>query len=377
MLSVVGTTSLVFAGGYDTGERDWDFLFQEKRLAVEIGTKSISPSRRLGGIAGTLGPSSDTREAASFTLPRFSLASRLNDNVRCLLSYQEPYGGVADYGTDWTYSIAAVSQDFTSSDIGLTCAYSFAMTTGRASVIAGISRQTIAYELIQNIPLAGLANTNVSDDALVWRAGLAYEIPEYALRASLIYNPGGSFTPSGRVEIPGLFSGPVQGRLNMPNSVELRLQSGIADRTLAFGVINRTFWSGTNDMPLCPSAQGSCDFASSVSGLSLQWKDTTRVTAGLARQINDTLSLTGAVTWSEGATQGFTSQTDVLSFDIGAILSVSENAELRLGATIGQMASGRVDTRSLPGGVPNPVGYTATFGNDRVTSLRASLRFSF
>ena len=43
-LAAIHTAS---AGGYDTGERDWDFLFQTANYAAEAGVRYVDPQRTL------------------------------------------------------------------------------------------------------------------------------------------------------------------------------------------------------------------------------------------------------------------------------------------------------------------------------------------
>lgn len=365
------------AGGYDTGGRDWDFLFQEQTVAGEAGVRYIMPRRTLSNIVGpAFGPSIDTAEAEAFAVPHASLAVRLGDAARCMASYREPFGGHADYGTAWAYTASAVEQHFSSADLGLTCAASMAAGKGRLHVLGGVSYQEIDYELTQINPVFGPTSTNVSDSGVAWRIGLAYDIPEYALRASLVYNSAvdyrmtGTFTAGGRPV-------PIFGDITMPQSLQLRAQTGVAPNWLAFGSVTWTDWSVTDNMPLCAVGTPVCTQAAAVSGLTLIWKDTWTVTVGAAHRFNEMVTATASLTWDQGATQGFTSQTDTWLASLNAIITPAPNAELRVGGGIGVMAGGSLSTMMLPGGIPNPVGYTATFGDDVIYTLNAAAKVRF
>lgn len=369
-------TAPAVAGGYDTGARDWDFLFQPDTVAAEIGVRYIVPLRTLSGITGVAGPSPDVRETEAFALPHASLAVRFGDAARCMVSYREPYAGHANYGLAWTYAISAIEQHFSSADLGLTCAGSAALGKGRLHLIGGISYQEIDYELVQlapPIPPGTIARTSVSDGGIAWRAGLAYDIPEYALRASLIYNSAVDYHMTGIHSL----AGPIAGDITMPQSLELRAQSGVAPGWLVFGSVRWTDWSVVSSMPLCPVGVPVCAPPAVVSGLTLMWKDTWTVTVGAAHKFSDTLSAAASLTWDQGATQGFTSQTDTWVAGLAAIVTPNENTELRLGGTLGVLTSGAVSTMVLPGGAANPVGYTASFGNDLVYSLNAAAKIRF
>ena len=79
----------------------------------------------------------------------------------------------------------------------------------------------------------------------------------------------------------------------------------------------------------------------------------------------------------QGATQGFTSQTDTWLAGLTGVVTPSENVTLKFGGQVGVLTGGTLSTAFLQGGVPNPVGYTATFGDDLVYSLNASLTGKF
>lgn len=358
------------AGGYDVGQRDWDFLFQQDNVAFESAVQYVNPQRRLTDIVGDLGPSQDVDETAPFTVPRFSAAARLADSIRCMASYREPWAGYADYGTAWTYAASAVQQDFSSEDYGLTCALSMPLSVGQISVVGGVSYQKIEYKLTQFFGVPPLATTNVSDDGYGWRTGLAFEIPEYALRASLIYNSQIDYTMTGTVS----FAGPVYGSIAMPQSVELKVQSGVAPGWLAFGSLTWTDWSVAQNMPLCSVvvAPPCTQTAPAVSALTLYWKDTWTVRLGAAHQFSEMFSMAGSLTWDQGATQGFTSQTDTWAASLAAVLTPNEHVELRFDGLVGILTGGSLNTNISIDGVENPVGYSANFGDDLVYSLGAS-----
>lgn len=366
--AVAMTAGPAAAGGYDTGERDWEFLFSEAGVATEAGVRYLAPRRTLTGITGTLGPSLNAREAEAFAVPRGSLAVRLGENFRCMASYREPWGGHANYGTAWTYTASAVEQHFSSRDYGLTCAGGAKVGMGRLSVVGGISVQEASYELIQGFGPGITAVTDVSDRGVAWRAGFAYEIPEYALRASLIYDSAVDYDMTGTFTAFGAAL-PVFGAITMPQSVTLSAQSGVAPGWLAFGRVKWTDWSVADNMPLCPVGVPACTQAAAVSGLTLLFKDTWTVTLGAAHQLSEMVAVAGSLTYDQGATQGFTSQTDTWVAGLEAVISPSDNVRLSFGGSLGLMTGGTLSTMVLPGGIPNPVGYTASFGDDLLWSL--------
>ncbi|MEZ5812947.1 MAG: transporter [Rhizobiaceae bacterium] len=364
------------AGGYDTGERDWEFLFQSDKVAFEAGGRYIVPRRTLNNIIGVFGPSPDVREAEAFFVPRLSVAANFSDAAACMTSYREPWGGHANYGAAWTYAASAVEQHFSSRDYGLTCKVKVPFWRGNLHFIGGVSYQTVEYQLIQALgPVARLV-TDVGDSGVGWRAGVAFDIPEYALRTSIIYNSAIDYSMTGTLTTP-VVAIPIFGGITMPQSVEWRAQSGVAQDWLAFGAVKWTDWSVAGNMPLCPVGTPACSLPFAVSALTLMWKDTWTVTLGAAHRFNDVVSVAASLTWDQGATQGFTSQTDTWMAQATMIAAPNENLELHLGGGIGLMTGGSLSTMVLPGGIPNPVGYTATFGDDVLFTVNASAKLKF
>ena len=142
----------------------------------------------------------------------------------------------------------------------------------------------------------------------------------------------------------------------MPQSLELKAQSGIAPGWLAFGSVKWTDWSVVQDMALCvPGTQPVHHRASArCSALTVLWKDTWTFTLGAAHQFSDQFSLAGSLTWDQGASQGFTSQTDVWAVDLTGVWTPNKNVEFRFGGTIGVMTGGTLSTATLAGGYPQP-----------------------
>lgn len=368
------------AGGYDTGEQDWDFLFQQSHVAAEAGVRFVDPQRTLKNIAFTWIPmmTASAREAAPFAIERASVSAGLGGYNRCMASYRQPWAGHADYGATWGVPGSAMTQDFTSDDLGLTCAAGLAAGPGMIELVGGLSWQQVRYKLVQSLAPGVTRTTDVGDSGLGWRAGVAYEIPQYALRASLIYNSAVAYDLTGSLAMTGVpVATPIFGSITMPQSLELKAQSGIAPGWLAFGAIKWTNWSVDKNTPLCQVGVPTCTQAVAQSGLALGWHDSWTVTLGAAHPFSETFALAPAITWDQGASGGFTSQTDTWTATLTGVFTPNKNTEIKLGGTAGIMTAGTVNTSFLPDGSLNPVGYTASFGNDMVYALNASAKVQF
>ncbi len=386
--AVVSLSVAAHAGGYDTGERDWDFLFQQDKFAAEAATRYIDPQRTLTSVTGVgaayggANPTaSNVGETEAFTVERYSVAGRLAPNFRCMGSYRQPFEGHANYGS-WFASASATEQHFTSEDYGATCALSAAAGMGDLLFIGGASYQTIHYQLVQDYGPGGKGTTDVGDDGVGWRAGIGYEITQYAMRATLIYNSAIAYDMTGtgtNLATGGTpYNGALEGSITMPQSVALKVQSGIAPGWLAFGGITWTDWGVDQDMGLCAPGTPSCmTGVNALSALTLLFKDTWTVTVGAAHPFNEQFTLASNLTWDQGASQGFTSQTDTVSVGLTGVWTPHKRFELQLGGSLGVLTGGSLSTAQLANGSANPVGYTATFGDDLVYTLngKAALHF--
>ena len=287
-LAAVGAAA---AGGYSRGTADTDLIFEEGNFNMRAGVTIVMPQRGYetltappaGPLAGlTPGQSyasTDGNYTQTYAIPSVAIKFNVADDLRCAGTYTQSFGADSEFGPQAILfgSLAdgtgTVSEGFDTNEFGATCGYKFDLAKGRAWLIGGAFLQDFTYSqtvrlngqvVAGGLVLAGLLNPaaapafaaaiNNTDATLRFngdyepgfRVGVAYEIPEIALRAQLMYRsqvhhtPEGTFTtaldgPSGPA--------PTIGDGTLPQSVELKLQSGIAPGWLAFGSVRWTDWS--------------------------------------------------------------------------------------------------------------------------------------
>lgn len=120
-------------------------------------------------------------------------------------------------------------------------------------------------------------------------AGVAYEIPEIALRVALTYNSSIDMT------MTTLEAGVVNGSTNIstPQSLHLEAQSGIAEDTLLFGSVRWVDWSSFSFSP--PNYP--------VNPLLSYSRDSYTYTLGVGRRINDEWSASATVSHESASGQ--------------------------------------------------------------------------
>jgi long-chain fatty acid transport protein len=206
------------------------------------------------------------------------------------------------------------------------------------------------------------------------------------LRASLVYNSAvkldnldGTLDLT-EVPLPG---NPLLGKVTnvsgssqVPDSLELKLQSGIAPGWLAFGSIKWMNWSVLQSIPFCPVGAPSCTTTSPfrATSLDLLYRDGWTVSGGIGHKFNDQWSGAAGLTWDRGTTTGLSAQTDTWTVSGGVSYTPTQNVEVRLGGALGVLTSGSVHSVVGEDGVTYGTDYTADFGNDLVSAVSTSLK---
>lgn len=308
------------------------------------GTTSNSPLLGAGANQATGDMASD------YYFPSAALKFQVTDNFSFGLLYDQPFGAEAEYSAP-NAGLTAFSDlgEGTSAEVtteNLTAIFGF-QPTENWNIYAGpvyqqakgnVSLRGTAYSA-----LSGYDATMKKDGATGWLAGLAYQIPEIALKASLTYRSEIEHELSSNENINQILPGygnadlllPAQpftyspGKTNVttPQSVNLDLQSGVMENTVAFLNVRWVNWDGfairpsqfgqgldqlagqadrinpENYGPAAPLAQGAKDYLQSLEGGNLveynddQWS----ATAGVGRKFNEQWAGNVSVGYDTGA----------------------------------------------------------------------------
>jgi long-chain fatty acid transport protein len=263
--------------------------------------------------------------------------------------------------------------------------------TGQFRVLGGVFYQQVdgfKERLVAPVPLIvgsdilgdGVGRLELEGEGVGWRIGAAYEIPEIAFRASLVYNSEvdlGDIT--GTVDltripfIPGTpLANPlfgtvtdVVGTQSMPDSVEFKIQSGIAPGWLAFGSIKWVDWSTFQEISFCAVGDPRpCTADTDVTSLELLYRDGWTVSGGFGHKFNDQWSGAASIAWDRGTSTTLGTQSDTWTFSAGAAYTPTQNVEFRLGGALGVLTSGESEDSEI----------TYEYGNDLVAAVSASAK---
>ncbi|MGG7581431.1 OmpP1/FadL family transporter [Rhizobium sp. Nf11,1] len=407
-----GVTSLVFlsslaspsfAGGLERGGYNIDQLFDTSPFSFQSGVTYVTPQRKLKDVrdtntsiltgGGNLNSRPDTADDTSnYTIPYIGFKAGFGDAVDCLVDYSEPFGAHTDPGLNWAGANDNIETKIKTRNYGGTCSYRFDVGPGQLRFIGGAFYQEVEgfkERLVSTLPLllgtgTGVGRLDIDDSGWGWRAGIAYEIPEYAMRASLVYNSRVKYDDlSGTVDlrqvpVVPLFGGlvtPVSGSAEAPDSLELKLQSGIAPDWLAFGSVKWTNWSVLQSVAFCPTNGLPCP-AGGLTSLDLLYRDGWTISGGVGHKFNEQWAGAVSLTWDRGTSQGYGAQTDSWTLGLGAAYTPTEHIEWRFAGAVGVLTSGSSGavTRN---GVTYGDDVSYSFDDDLVAALSTSIKIKF
>ncbi|WP_342074994.1 hypothetical protein [Yoonia sp. SS1-5] len=248
-----------FAAGFELGERTLDPLFEEGGYA-EISTFSVDVS-----VSGTAAgfPTGDVGD--DFFTGSLALKNDLSSELSYALIIDQPFARDLTYGVG---PFAGTEAHLSSLAVTGYLRYKF---ENRVSVHAGLRAQWL--DGVLSDPTTRI---RFSDDwGFGYSLGVAYEIPEIALRASLTYDSAIKTEHNTRfngASVPGLTNTSIE----TPQSVNLKFQTGVREDTLVFGGIRWTDW---DQVTLDPGNGGGPD--------QFGFRDGLTYTIGVAHVLND------------------------------------------------------------------------------------------
>lgn len=393
-LVLISTSAL--AGGFNRGSANLDGLFGDK-ATLNTGVTYVSPGRSYSKVTGlkvqggiVVPLTGGTGEISQdFTVPYFSIGAHFGENTNCVGSYAKPYGAHTINNGDVIYH--QKEQKLDTNEYGFTCSYGMDLSKGNLKLIGGVFYEELEFSQSRSFTEAfgvvGDSTINVSSHDIGYRLGIGYEIPEYALKASLIYrsetehNVRGTFgnTPFATLAVAGgtpaaiagaiygaNMSATAYGNVTMPKNLELKLQSGINKTTLVYGSVKWTDWSVLKEVDLYDS-YSNLEFTD----VKLYFRDGLTITAGVAKRISEQLALTTSLTWDRGVSTGWDTLSDTWTIAGGVVFDANENLQIRAGgAAINFTEAQKSKLKSV-------VDYTASSPNEwgYALSLSAVVKF--
>lgn len=356
----------------------------------------------------------EINQDSSFAVPRLGAKFNAGDNFDCLATYTEPFGADNNNGTNNALSASSVQFSIDTQDYGLTCGYQFGAGTtsvgdSSISVIAGVSyqefqgflsRQSFLDLANAGIPgtvgvvpggtvtnTSGLGTFDVSGDTVGWRAGVAYQIPDIALRALVLYHSRYDYDLNGVQDNRGFgvdptapnATAPISAQIEIPQALEIKLQSGIAEGTLAFANFKWQDWSKVDIIPVVGgvTATAAAPGAAIPTDLAFEagYRDGYSVNVGLGKQLDEQLSGLVSLGWDRGTATVSGTQTDSWTLSGGLNYKDSDRLDVRIGGALGILEGGR--SRGLPNSIDASNDVTYEFDADLLWAVNGGIKVKF
>ena len=388
------TTTAAHASGIDRNGNPYSVLFEDGNY-IELSFSSVKPTvtGTYNGAAAALG--TDTGDMAEdYMSAGVALKYAVNSQLDVGLFLNQPYGANALY-PDGLYS--GLAADWDSNQIALVLKYQIndnvsvfggarsveskaeiaipdqlnrggaaaplqaqldaALAAGDLATAAAVGAQ---LQAIADTPAGafGYTATTEANRQTSYIAGVAYERPDIALRVALTYESG--FThdfQTNEIFLGGSTDSITE--IEMPQSVTLDFQSGVAADTLVFGSIRWSEWSVWEVRPAAYAAAT----GDRVTGID---NDTTTYRIGVGRRINDQLSVFGRITYEDS------------TGDVASRLAPSDGS-----TSIGIGGSYTMDGVKITGGIEYAMlgdatdGSGTAFEDNTALGLGLSVGFSF
>ena len=272
--------------------------------------------------------------ASSYYFPSAALKIQATDNISVGLLYDQPFGAKAEYKEPtaaFTYAGEGTSAEVHTENLTLLVGFqpnvnwNFYGGAVYQEARGEVSLRGVAYSALGGYPVPQLGGASLPYDANMkregewgWIAGLAYQIPEIALKASLTYRSEiehelesvetlNGLPASAVVGAVGLTINPGKTNVTTPQSVNLDLQSGIMADTVGFLNVRWVNWDGNairpNDFGQIINGLGALTGNTSLIGGNLVEynKDQWSATAGVGRKLSEKWAGNVSVGWDSGA----------------------------------------------------------------------------
>lgn len=278
--------SPAFAGGIERNPQSMNILFQEGNY-LELGVTYGRP--RVSGSGAVFAPDGTGNIARRFYSGSLSFKGEINDQLSYAIILDQPFGADTLYpsGSGLADSFGKVDNTMLTGVMRYQFGNGFSAHAGlRSSWLSG----SVGLPPFNNYEMS----TN-TDQAWGYLVGAAYEMPEIALRVALTYNSKIKHTLDAKEsDGPVILAGQQESsfRTNLPQSVNLEFQTGVAEDTLVFGSVR---WVNWKDFEISPDG---------FPDLVTYDKNSTTYTLGVGRRFNENWS--GSVSLAHDTGNGST-----------------------------------------------------------------------
>lgn len=227
------SASMVSAGGIERRGDPSQILFQKGKNYLEFSAASVHPTVSGSALPGVpAGPTGNISN--SYSSYAFGYKRELNDRVSLAFVIDEPIGASLSY-TSPTAFFAGSSAEVSSIAYNAMAKY---QVNERFSFYGGLRIVGVDGDITVTSPVTVSSpyNLSVSKDYQVgYLAGVAYEIPDIALRIAATYESKTEHDFQDNTSTPF--------QVEIPQAFTLQAQTGVSTNTLLFGSVKWREWT--------------------------------------------------------------------------------------------------------------------------------------
>ena len=359
--------SPTLAGGWETGKLDTSFLYEDGNY-VELSYGSLDYSVNGTTQADVTHPMAkdQTRRSVSgkFQIGNLDVGITSFGSGAIQMDGQNTPAATSGAYAGTALAVSVVpSADVKLDTQAIMARYSF---SDNLSVTAGIREAKLKSSTVETLA-ATYAINSTSKTGMVY--GVAYEIPEYALRAEVVRSEAISMGLTGTATTSGVpFDLDSTASLGIPEATTLKLQTGIAEDTLLMASAHKVKWKSSQIVVdvVNPALNTGSDFA-----------NTTSYSLGLGRKLSENTSASLTYSWEDGsgasATSPFTMSNGSKTLSIGVKHTIDA---LSISGGLSYTKAGDVDVTHMA--APTTAsGYTASYKGNSVTAFGLKVGYNF
>ncbi|KZK80539.1 long-chain fatty acid outer membrane transporter [Pseudovibrio sp. Ad13] len=371
---VLAGSSATFAGAWDTlGIGSSELLFAPEEFVVE---GSVTYVDRNVDYVSTNATATDgplkTRATPNIWNYQGAMKFAITDSADCLARFNNPLSIEEDMDPNWRGRLSGYETQAKAFAFDATCSYKFQVGEGRfIRAIAGAKAQHLSYYSKGAHPSGAAAEVDLSADGLDygWRVGVAYEVPAYAMRASLIYDSQIESKLDGDTSVGSTKLYDSTASLTLPQSVELNVQSGIAPGWLISAGVKWVDWSVIDVLSVDSKAAVPIVSDRETVHRKLNFKDGWTVKAGIGHALNEQLSVGSSLQWDRGVGGSYS---DTYTLGLGGSYAANKNVKFTLGTAAIYKTSGSGDANNIASGTVSEYDYDSSWAFAVNTKVRLS-----
>lgn len=239
LAGVSGVATGATAGGVERSPNSVSILFEQGNYAeVTLGYGSPDVSgTAFGGASGDM--------LSGYLTYSLGIKQALSEKLDLAIILNEPIGADIDYPTGTGYVLQGTTANLQAAAVTALLRYKL---PSNVSVYGGLRAEQAKGDVTIIAPLLGIPSYNLATDRVTdwgYIVGAAWEKPEIAARVALTYVS--SITHTLQSTENGFATGSFE--TEVPQSLNLEFQTGVAANTLLFGSIRWQEWSAFDISP--------------------------------------------------------------------------------------------------------------------------------